>query len=163
MVPGATSPGTPLCAVTTTPSPMTEWPTTPTCPARMTFDPTVLDPARPTWAHSRVILADDRPVTDLDQVVDLRAGTDAGLADRSAVDAGVGLDFNVVVEDSGAGLQDLVPGAAFVTGSMLTGEAKAVGSDDGAVLQQDIVAERQCSRTTAWAWAKKRLPTVTLG
>src|ERR1700728_1153882 len=53
-LPGATSPGTPDCAVTTTPSPMKLWPTTPTCPASTTFFPTPDDPAKPTWAQTRV-------------------------------------------------------------------------------------------------------------
>src|SRR5580698_1089015 len=53
-LPGATSPGTPDCAVTTTPSPMKLWPTTPTCPASRTFLPTPEEPASPTCAQSRV-------------------------------------------------------------------------------------------------------------
>ena len=87
------------------------------------------------------VFADDGAVADLDEVVDLRPGTDAGLADGGAVDAGVGLDFDVVVENGGAGLEDLVPGAAFMTRAVLAGEAEAVRPDDGAVLQQDIIAE----------------------
>ena len=75
-------------------------------------------------------------MADLDEVVDLGAGVDAGFADGGAVDAGVGLDFDVVFEDDRAGLEDLVPGAVG-----LAGEAEAVGADDGAVLQDDVVAE----------------------
>jgi len=45
-------------------------------------------------------------------------------------------NFDGVFEDGGAGLDDLVPG---VVG--LFGEAEAVGSDDGSVLQDDVVAE----------------------
>ena len=41
-----------------------------------------------------------------------------------------------VFEDGGAGLEDLVPGAVG-----LAGEAEAVGSDDGSVLEDDVVAE----------------------
>src|ERR1700677_2180581 len=53
-LPGATSPGTPDCAVTTTPSPMKLWPTTPTCPASRTFLPTPEEPASPTCEQSSV-------------------------------------------------------------------------------------------------------------
>ena len=77
-----------------------------------------------------------RAVADLDEVVDLGAEVDAGLADGGAVDAGVGLDLDVVFDDCSAGLQDLVPGAV-----RLAGEAEAVGPDDSAVLQDDVVAE----------------------
>jgi len=72
-------------------------------------------------------------VTDLDEIVDLRPGLDAGLTDGGAVDAGVGLYFDVVLEDGGAGLQDLVPDWSVAWASLLC-EAEAVGSDDDAVL-----------------------------
>ena len=54
VAPGATSPRMPDCAVTMAPSPMVQWPTTPTCPARITFLPTWVEPARPTWEQSSV-------------------------------------------------------------------------------------------------------------
>ena len=113
---GGTSLGMPLCAVAMAPSPMVQWPATPTWPARMTFLPMVVEPARPTWAQSRVSFADGRAVADLDEVVDLGAGVDAGFADGGAVDAGVGLDFDVVFEDGGAGLEDLVPACRRIGG-----------------------------------------------
>ena len=75
-------------------------------------------------------------MANLDEVVDFGTGVDPGLADRGAVDAGVGLDFDVVFDDRGTGLEDLVPGAVG-----LAGEAEAVGSDDGSVLQDDVVAQ----------------------
>ncbi len=75
-------------------------------------------------------------VAYLDEVVDFGAGLDAGLADSGAVDAGVGLDFDVVFDDDGAGLEDFVPGAI-----VLAGEAEAVGTDDDTVLQDDVVAD----------------------
>src|ERR1700677_2385895 len=53
-LPGATSPGTPDCAVTMTPSPIKLWPTTPTCPASTTLFPTWDEPASPTWEQSNV-------------------------------------------------------------------------------------------------------------
>ena len=83
------------------------------------------------------VFADRGAVADLDEVVDFGAGgVDAGFADGGAVDAGVGLDFDGVFEDGGAGLDDLGPAAG-----ALLGEAEAVGTDDGAVLEDDVVAE----------------------
>ena len=81
------------------------------------------------------VLADGGPVAYLNEVIDLGSGVDPGFADGGAVDAGVGLDFNGVLENRGAGLEDFVPGAVG-----LTGEAEAVGTDDCPVLKDDIVA-----------------------
>ena len=67
--------------------------------------------------------------------VDLGAAADAGFAYGGAVDAGVGLDLDVVFEDGGARLRHFVPGAV-----ALFGITKAVGADDGAVLQDDAIA-----------------------
>ena len=70
-----------------------------------------------------------------DQVVDFGAAADAGFAHRRAVDAGVGLDFDVVFENSGAGLDHFVPRAV-----LPFGEAQAVAADDGAGLEDYAVA-----------------------
>ncbi len=86
------------------------------------------------------VAADGGAVAYLDEIVDLGPGVDAGFADAGAVDAGVGLDFDVVFEDGGAGLLDLVPASAGLD-ACLFGEAEAVGSDDGSVLEDDVVAE----------------------
>jgi len=76
----------------------------------------------------------------LDEIIDLGAGMDAGFADAGAVDAGIRLDFDVVFENGRAGLNDFVPGfAGWHPG--LFGEAEAVRSDDGSVLEDDIVAK----------------------
>ncbi len=61
---------------------------------------------------------------------------DACFSDSRAVDAGIGLNFDVVFENGGAGLGHLVPRAVF-----LFGEAEAIGSDDDAVLQNDAIAD----------------------
>ena len=55
------------------------------------------------------VLADGGAVADLDKVVDLGSSANAGLAEGGSVDAGVGLDLDVVFEDGGAGLGDFVP------------------------------------------------------
>ena len=82
------------------------------------------------------ILANFRAVAHLNEVVDLSPGLNAGLADGGAVDAGVGLYFDSVFEDRGAGLKDFVPGAAG-----LASEAEAVGTYDCAVLDDHVVAQ----------------------
>ena len=75
-------------------------------------------------------------MADQDQVVDLGAAADARFADGGAVDAGVGLNFDVVFENRGAGLQHLVPAAV-----LLLGEAEAIAADDRAILQDDAIAD----------------------
>lgn len=75
-------------------------------------------------------------VTDEDEIVDLCAAADTGFADGGAVDAGVGLDFDVVFKDGGAGLNHFVPGAVGIFCV-----AEAVAADDDSVLQNDAVAD----------------------
>ena len=82
------------------------------------------------------VLSDCRSVAHLDEVVDFDAGGDSRFAYRGAIDAGVGLDFDGVAEDCGAGLNDLGPAAV-----RALGKAEAVGADDGAILEHDVVAE----------------------
>ena len=135
IAPAGISPWVPLWAVTTTPSPMLQCPATPTCPARMTFLPTTVEPARPTCAQSKRMLADRGAVPHLHQVVDFDAAADARFANAGAVDAGVGLDFDVVLQHRRAGLRDLLPAVS------VAGEAKAVAADHRAVLQDDVVAQ----------------------
>ena len=74
-------------------------------------------------------------MTDDDKVVELGAVADAGFSNGGAVDAGVGLDLDVVFKNGGAGLLHLVPGAVF-----LFGEAETVAADDRPVLQDDAIA-----------------------
>ena len=144
----------PVWAVAMAPSPTVQWPATPTWPAKMTFLPTWVEPARPTWAQSRVSGADRGAVADLDEVVDLGAGVDAGFADGGAVDAGVGLDLDVVFKDGAARLQDFVPGAP----SDWRAKPKPSAPMMAPFCRMTWLPRRQCSRTTAWAWAKKLLP-----
>ena len=82
------------------------------------------------------VVAYGAAVAYLDQVVDFRAASDAGLAYAGAVDAGVGLDLDVALDDHVAGLDDFVPGAVVVLG-----EAEAVEAYLDAILQQDVVSQ----------------------
>ncbi len=72
----------------------------------------------------------------LNEVVHLGSGLDAGFANRRTVDAGIGLDFYVVFKDGGTGLLNLVPRTL-----RLLGEAETIGSNDGSILQDDMIAE----------------------
>lgn len=82
------------------------------------------------------VFCDVGTVTNLNQVVYFCAAIDAGCADAGAIDAGVGLDFDVVADDDRLRLRNFVPAPGFVFG-----EAKSVGSNDHAVLQKDVVAK----------------------
>jgi len=75
-------------------------------------------------------------VTNQHKVIDFCAAADAGFADGSAIDGGVGLNFHVVFQDGRAGLGNLVPRTVF-----LFGEAEAIGADDHSVLEQDAIAD----------------------
>jgi hypothetical protein len=74
-------------------------------------------------------------VANVYQVVEFRSPLDASFANASAIDARVGLDFDVVFQDGRARLQDLVPEAGIVFG-----EAETIGADHCSVLQHDIVS-----------------------
>src|SRR5579875_1656893 len=82
------------------------------------------------------ILPDGRGVAYLNEVVDLGALADAGFADDCAVDAGVCLNLDGVFQDDRAGMESFYPATLGIAG-----KAEAVGADDRAVAQNDIVAE----------------------
>ena len=81
------------------------------------------------------VRADIACVADEDEVVDFCPLADAGFADRGAVNASVGLDFDIVFEHGGAGLDDFVPGAVFAFC-----ETQTVRTDYGAILENDTIA-----------------------
>src|SRR5208282_4114144 len=82
------------------------------------------------------IFADLRSVADLHQIVDLHAAANASFANAGPIDAGVRLYLHVVFDDYRSRLRDFVP-----MGIGGLGETEAVGADDHAVLQQDVVAD----------------------
>lgn len=82
------------------------------------------------------VFSDAGAVSHLDEVVDFRTVRDMCLTDAGAIDAGVGLDFDIVVENGSSGLNDFVP----VSG-VVFGEAESIRADDGSVLKDDVVAE----------------------
>src|SRR5438067_10336155 len=78
-----------------------------------------------------------RSVRDLHEVVDLRAGLDARLADGRSIDRGVRAKLHIVFDDDGGDLRNL-----FVRAVAAPHETVAVAADDHAVLQDDAMANR---------------------
>jgi hypothetical protein len=90
------------------------------------------------------VVAYGATVAYVNQVVDFRASSYAGLAYAGAVDAGVGLEFGVALDYYVAGLDDLVPAAGIffiVIVFVVLGEAETVAAYYCSVLEQDVVAQ----------------------
>ncbi len=94
------SPKTALLAAIRAPSPITRWSVTPTWPARMTSSPIRVLPATPTPAISRQRSPDPHVVSHVHQVVELGPAADHRVVDAAAVDARVGADLHVVLQDA---------------------------------------------------------------
>ena len=82
------------------------------------------------------VAADHAVVGDVDEVVDLRALADAGLAERAAVDGGVGADLDVVGDDERA----LLGEGEVLAGGGVAGVAEAGCAEHCAGLDDDAVA-----------------------
>src|SRR5262249_26352082 len=74
-------------------------------------------------------------VSDLHEIVDLGSGTNPRLPDGRSIDRRVGANLDVVFDDDAADLGNLLMGAI-----RPRGEAEAVAADDGAVLNDDAIA-----------------------
>src|SRR5436305_889004 len=74
-------------------------------------------------------------MSNLHQVVDLRASPNAGFAHAGPIDACISLNFNIVFNNGGAGLHDFVPLTRFVLG-----KTEAVATDHYSVLKDDGVS-----------------------
>ena len=79
--------------------------------------------------------ADAHVVGDHDQVVELHALLDHGIADGAAIDGGVRADIHVVADDHRADLRHLHPGA------LLGRKAEAVAADDRAGMDDAACAD----------------------
>ena len=75
-------------------------------------------------------------VADLDEVVDLCAFADAGLAERSAINAGVRSDLDIVFDDDGADLREFDVVFVFVLDV-----SEAVGADDDSRMEDRTIAD----------------------
>jgi hypothetical protein len=74
-------------------------------------------------------------MTNLDQIVDFGAASNACFSNAGAIDAGIRLHFDVVLQHRRSGLDDFVPFARIVLG-----KSKTIGADHGAVLENNVVA-----------------------
>ena len=83
---------------------------------------------------------------DLHQIVDLGALADDGVADRAAVDRGVGADLDVVLDDDAADLRHLRDARA-APGTI----AEAVLADARAGMDDDAVADQRMHQRGAGA------------
>src|SRR5271157_3555034 len=81
------------------------------------------------------MLSNRRAVSHLHQIVDFDATADSGLADAGTIDTGVRLHLNVTLDDSWAGLRDLLP--TFSVAS----KPKAIAAHYRTVLQNDVVTQ----------------------
>ena len=72
----------------------------------------------------------------LNQIVDLCAAADTRLADTGAINAGICLHFDVTLQNRRSGLHDFVPRS-----EVMFCEAEAIGADNNAVMQHDVVAD----------------------
>ena len=128
---------TPDCPTATAPRPIVRWPPTPTCPPNTTSSPIVGAAGDADLRGHQHVAADGDAVADLHEVVDLRARLDARLADRRTIDRRVRAELDVVFDDDGGDLRDLL-----VRAVAAADEAVAVAADHDAVLQDDAIADR---------------------
>ncbi len=74
-------------------------------------------------------------MADLDEIVDLGAASDARFFEAGAVDGRIGADFDIVFDDDDAELFEFL-----VLAFGVCRIAKTAGADDGAWLEDDMVA-----------------------
>ena len=92
----------------------------------------------PTWAAIRQCRPIETVVCDLDEIVDLGALADDGVAGRAAVDRRIGADFDVVLNDDAPGLRDfLMSLRTRQIAEAVLADASA-GMDDHAVADQSV-------------------------
>src|SRR6266540_4551193 len=92
-------------------------------------------PGNPGLAAQDAVVTDHDIVTDLHKVIDLGAAADDRRAERAAVDARVGADFDVVLKNDVADLRDLeVP-------ALVEDVSKTVRADDHAGVNADPRAD----------------------
>ena len=87
------------------------------------------------------VLADLDVVADVHEVVNFRAATDAGFVEGSAVDGGVGADFDIVFDHQASDLGGLLVASSF----RIADVAEACTAQNSAGLHDDAVAE-SCAR-----------------
>ena len=83
------------------------------------------------------VFSDEDVVADVDEVVDFYAAGDAGFVEGSAVDGGVGADFDGVFDDEAALLGKL----DVFAGGFVADITKSIRPEDGSGVDDDVVAE----------------------
>ena len=73
-------------------------------------------------------------MTDLDQIVQLRAALDARFAGGRSIDCSIRTDLNIIFDHNSANLRNLQPVPIFVLG-----KSEAVRPDDGVVVNNDAL------------------------
>src|SRR5271165_2364444 len=153
VAPAGMSPWVPLWAVTTTPSPMLQCPATPTWPARMTFFPTTVEPARPTCEQSSVWspTAEPCPTCTRLSILAPRPTRVSPMLARSMQE----FACTSTSLSSTAGPDCVI----FSQRSPSRANPKPSQPTTAPFCRITLSPSVQFSRTTAWAWAKKLLPT----
>ena len=96
-----------------------------------------LEPEIPVCAAMMTFLPEDAVMGDVDEVVDLGARADAGLAQCAAVDGGVGSDLHVVADDQRALLRE----REVLAGGGVAGVAEAGRTQNRSGLDDDAVSQ----------------------
>ena len=89
------------------PVPILMCPTAPDCPPMTTKSPSSVEPEMPTLADDHAMPADDDVVPDLHEIINFRAFADDRVLERAPVDALIGADLDVVLDDDTADLRHL--------------------------------------------------------
>ena len=95
----------------------------------MTLIPNLrVDPGDADLGHDQTVFSNLNIVSDVNQIIDFRSGSDARFAGGRAIHGDIGADLDVVFHDHSADLRNLVVDAA------LRGKAVAVGAQHRAGL-----------------------------
>ena len=143
----------PVCAVATTPLPMRRWPATPTWPASTTSSSIIVLPAMPTCAASstrRPIATPCAICTRLSIFVPARIRVSPTAGRSIVVFAPISTSSSMTTSAMLRNLQ--------VRAVRLADEAEAVAADDGAVLQDDAMADAHASRIETCEWTTQSSP-----
>src|ERR1700733_6571167 len=82
------------------------------------------------------MLSDVRAMANLNQVIDFRAFSNTGFANTGAINAGVSLDFNIVLNHDRHRLWDFVPPP-----KLIFSKTKSISANDHAISKQHIVSQ----------------------
>ena len=101
--------------------------------------------------------ADDDIMADLNQIVDLGAFADNGVAIGAAIDGGAGADLDIVLQNHAADLRH------FEMSARAHGEAEAILADVHAGVDNDPIADQRADEGGAWRRSTQSRPMRTPG